>query len=77
LPVDAQATVSRPSATAALIAVATTRSLKESDGCDTASFLIHNRPTPIARAKLGASNSGVNPVSSDRAGSPSNGSHSR
>ena len=42
LPVDAQPTVSSPSAIAALIADATTRSLNESDGCDTASFLIQS-----------------------------------
>jgi hypothetical protein len=31
----------------------------------------------VKPAKAGASTSGVNPVSSDRVGSPSNGSHSR
>ena len=77
LPVDAQPTVSRPSARAALSADATTRSLNESEGWETASFLSQRRATPSARASAGDSTSGVNPLSSDSAGSPSNGSHSR
>src|SRR5207302_2475791 len=55
---------------------AKTRSLKDSDGCDTVSILTHTRATPKRRARAGASSSGVNPVSSDHTGSPSNGSHS-
>ena len=77
LPVDAHPTVSRPSALAALIAEATTRSLNESDGCDTASFLIQSRATPSLSARRGASTNGVNPVSCESVGVPSNGSHSR
>ncbi len=76
LPVDAQPMVSRPKAAAALIAAATTRSLKDSEGWDTVSFFTHTRATPKRRASAGASSSGVNPVSSDQMGSPSNGSHS-
>src|SRR5580692_8811916 len=77
LPVDAQPKVSRPKAVAALIAAATTRSLKESVGCDTLSFFTHARATPIARASAGASTSGVQPVSSEWTGEPEKGSHSR
>ena len=77
LPVEAQPTVSRPRARAALIAAATTRSLNESEGWQTLSFLIQRRATPSRRASSGASTSGVNPLSSERTGSPSNGSHSR
>ena len=69
--------VSHPNAAAALIATATTRSLNERVGCETASFLIHARATPSRSASAGASKSGVNPVSSERRGSPVNGSHSR
>ena len=39
LPVEAQATVSKPNSRALPIAIATTRSLKEQVGCETASFL--------------------------------------
>src|ERR1700722_7885498 len=77
LPVDAQPTVSRPNATAALIAVATTRSLNDRVGCDTLSFLTQARSMPMARARAGDSTSGVKPVSSEKAGCPWNGSHSR
>ncbi len=77
LPVEAQPIVSSPNAAAALIAVATTRSLNDKDGCETASFLTQTRATPSRAASRGASTSGVPPVSSDRTGSPSNGSHSR
>ena len=77
LPVDAQPTVSRPNARAALIAAATTRSLNDREGWQTLSFLIQSRATPSRRARAGASTSGVNPLSSERVGSPSNGSHSR
>ncbi len=68
--------VSMPNACAALMAIDTTRSLNESDGCDTASFLIQARATPSSLASRGASTSGVKPESSDSAGVPSNGSHS-
>src|SRR2546430_6355353 len=71
LPVDAQPIVSSPKAAAALIAAATTRSLKESDGWDTVSFFTHTRATPKRRASAGASTRGVNPVSSDHTGLPS------
>src|SRR5256885_12132377 len=59
LPVDAQPMVSSPKAAAALIAAATTRSLKESDGWDTVSFFTHTRATPKRRASAGASTRGV------------------
>src|SRR6266571_4394807 len=61
LPVEAQPIVSSPNAAAALIAAATTRSLNDSDGWQTVSFLTQARVTPRRR---------------DSAGSPSNGSHS-
>src|SRR2546425_9617465 len=57
LPVDAQPMVSSPKAAAALMAAATTRSLKESDGWDTVSFFTHTRATPKRRASAGASRS--------------------
>ena len=62
---DAHPTVSSPKAAAALSAAATTRSLKESEGCETVSFFTQARATPRRRASLGASKSGVNPVSSE------------
>ena len=76
LPVEAQPTVSRSKATAALSATATTRSLKERVGCETASFFTSARRTPSARASAGASRSGVKPVSSETDGRPRIGSHS-
>src|SRR5438093_2127651 len=76
LPVEAQPVVSRRNAAAALIAAATTRSLNDSDGWQTVSFLIQARVTPRRRASTGVSTSGVNPLSRDSTGSPSNGSHS-
>lgn len=63
LPVLAQPITLRPSAWAALIAVVTTRSLNDSDGCATASFFTHRRATPRCAASRGASMSGVKPVS--------------
>src|SRR5438093_13308799 len=75
-PVEAQPIVSSRNAAAALIAAATTRSLNDSDGWQTVSFLIQARVTPRRRASTGVSTSGVNPLSKDRTGSPSNGSHS-
>jgi hypothetical protein len=77
LPVDAQPTVSRPSPIAALSATATTRSLNDCVGCETASFFTSARRTPSARASAGASMSGVKPVSRETTGSPRIGSHSR
>ena len=53
LPVDAQPTVSSPKAAAALIAAATTRSLNERVGCDTASFFTQTRATPSERRQAG------------------------
>src|SRR2546429_9924386 len=70
LPVDAQPIVSSPNAAAALIAAATPRSLKESDGGDTVSFFTHTRAPPKRRASAGASTSGVHPVSSDHTRAP-------
>src|SRR5260370_36530260 len=77
LPVEAQPIVSSPKAAAALIAVATTRSLNDSDGGETASFLTHARATPSREASVGAATSGVHPGSTDSEGSPSNGNHRR
>src|SRR3989454_10568422 len=77
LPVDAQPMVSSPNAAAALIAAATTRSLNESEGWQTVSFLTQALATPRRRASAGAATRGVNPLSSDWTGSPWNGSHSR
>jgi hypothetical protein len=76
LPVEAQPMVSRPSAAAALTAVATTRSLKERVGCETASFFTQARATPSRAARRGASTSGVKPASRAWMGSVT-GSHSR
>ena len=59
------------------MAAVTTRSLNDSEGCDTLSFLTQARATFSCRASAGASTSGVPPVSSDSVGVPMNGSHSR
>src|SRR5688500_5105764 len=77
LPVDAQPIVVRPNDAAALIADATTRSLNESVGCDTLSFLTQARVTPSSRANAADSMSGVQPVSNEWIGAPSNGRNSR
>src|SRR5687767_1889905 len=77
LPVDAQPTTVRPKAWAAFSALATTRSLNESDGNDPASCLTRQRETPNAAASRGASTSGVQPAFRQRTGLPVNGSHSR
>src|SRR5260370_39307313 len=76
-PVDAQPTVRIPSATAALSAVATTRSLNEREGCETASFFTQSRLTLKVLASRGDSNNGVNPVSRETRGSPRIGRNSR
>src|SRR5688500_14757589 len=77
LPVDAQPIVSSSNAAAALIAEATTRSLNESVGWETLSFLIQARATPSRRASGADSISGVQTVSSEWIGTPSNGRNSR
>src|SRR5260370_32731518 len=77
LPVEAHPIVFTPRAAAALIAVATTRSLNDNDGLETASFLIQSRWMPSRLASLGASTRGVNPTSSERVGSPTRGKNSR
>ncbi len=76
LPVEAHPTVVSPKARAAFSATATTRSLKEALGCETVSFFTSARRTPSARARAGASTSGVKPVSSESSGRPRIGSHS-
>jgi len=75
-PVEAHPTVSIPKAAAALSAAATTLSLKEREGWQTVSFFTQTRPTPRRWASAGASTRGVNPLSRELTGSPSNGSHS-
>src|SRR5437667_5679080 len=77
LPVDAQPIVSSPNAAAALIAVATTRSLKDSDGCETASFLTQTSATPSSAAGPGASPAGCPQESTETPAPPSTGSHRR
>src|ERR1700737_3677634 len=72
-PVDAHPIVFTPRAAAGLIAVATTRSLNDNEGFETASFLIQRRWMPSRLASLGASSRGVNQTSSERGGSPTRG----
>ena len=68
LPVEAQATVSKPSSTARASATDTTRSLNECVGL-AVSFLIHTSRSPSLSARRSARTSGVQPVgSADRAG---------
>ena len=73
---EAQPTVRNPSAAAALRPVATTRSWKDSEGWETASFFTSALATPSRRASRGASRSGVKPLSREWTGSVT-GSHSR
>jgi hypothetical protein len=63
LPVDAQATVSKPSSRALASATATTLSLNEWVGF-AASFLTHTSPNPSRSASRSARISGVSPGSS-------------
>ena len=65
LPVEEQATVSKPKLRAFAKATATTRSLKLNVGRQTASFLISSRRDPIFAPSRGAPTSGVNPTGSD------------
>ena len=58
---EAQATVSKPNSRAAARATATTRSLKESVGAQTASFLTQTSRTPSFSASRSARTSGVSP----------------
>jgi hypothetical protein len=60
LPVEAQATTSKPSSRARAIATETTRSLNECVGF-AASFLIHTSPRPRRSASRSALISGVQP----------------
>ena len=66
LPVDAQASVSKPSSRARASATATTRSLNECVGL-AASFLTHTSPRPRRSASRSARTSGVQPAGSARA----------
>src|SRR5881397_1888602 len=61
-PVEEQPTVSRPKRRAAVRAVATTRSLKEREGKQTASFLRYRFFRPHCEARLREATSGVPPV---------------
>jgi hypothetical protein len=72
LPVDAQATVSKPSSIARASATDTTRSLNECVGF-AVSFLIHTSPSPSRSASRSARTSGVQPVGSDARGTRSSG----
>ncbi len=72
LPVEAQATVSKPSSIARASATETTRSLNECVGF-AVSFLIQISPTPSCSARRSARTSGVQPVCSERAGTRSSG----
>src|SRR5437763_14216051 len=77
LPVEAQPTVLNPNSRALLSATDTTRSLKDSVGKLTASFLSQRRSTPKASANRSARTKGVPPTSGPTVGSPSMGSSSR
>ena len=72
LPVEAQATTSKPSSRAFASATATTRSLNECVGF-AVSFFTSTSPTPSASASRGARWSGVSPTGSPAGGGPSNG----
>ena len=72
LPVEAQATVSKPSSMARARATDTTRSLNECVGF-AVSFLIHSSPIPSRSARRSARTSGVQPVGSAERGGPSSG----
>ena len=76
LPVDAHATVSMPSSIAFEIATDTTRSLNESVGWLTASFLTHSSRTPRRLARRSARTIGVMPVCRPTLGGPSSGNSS-
>src|SRR5579859_2550275 len=62
LPVEEQPTVSNPKRRAAARAVATTRSLNDSEGKQTASFFTYISRTPSRFASLRAATSGVPPT---------------
>ena len=72
LPVEAQATVWKPSSRALASATDTTRSLNEWVGL-AASFLTHTSPSPSASASRGARTSGVQPAGSAYLGGCANG----
>src|ERR1022692_3525480 len=65
LPVEEQATVSKPKLRALASATATTRSLKLKVGKHTASFLTKTRRDPIFSPSRGALTSGVYPTGKD------------
>src|SRR5438874_5365771 len=73
LPVEAQPTVVKPNSLALLSATDTTRSLNDSVGKLTASFLSQTVSTPSASASRSAFTSGVPPTSAPTVGSPSMG----
>src|SRR5437762_10491576 len=77
LPVEAQPTVLKPNSHALDNATETTRSLKDSVGKLTASFLIHRFSTPSSSARRRAFTSGVPPTHGPTVGSPSMGNSSR
>src|ERR1700748_2834621 len=70
LPVEAQATVSKPSSLERLRATLTTRSLKERGGELTASFLTYNSRMPSFFARRSALMRGVKPTCLPTVGSP-------
>ena len=72
LPVEAQATVSKPSSWARARATETTRSLNECVGL-AVSFLIQSSLIPSLWARRSARTSGVQPVGSAVRGGPSSG----
>ena len=76
LPVEAQLTVVNPSSRARVSATETTRSLKESVGMLTPSFLMYRLLRPRRLARLPAFSKGVKPVPTS-IGSPSMGRKSR
>ena len=76
LPVEAQATVPKPNSLAFESATETTRSLNDSVGWLTASFLTQSSLTPRRLASRSARTSGVIPVAWPTVGGPSSGSSS-
>src|ERR1700723_1812855 len=77
LPVEAQPTVLKPNSRALLNATDTTRSLNDSVGKLTASFLSHRFLTPRVLARFLHFTNGVPPTRGPTVGSPSIGNSSR
>src|SRR5271166_2038828 len=75
-PVDEQPMVVNPKCRAAAKAVATTRSLNESEGKHTASFLIYRFFTPHLAASLPDRSSGVPPIAKEGVNPTGSGSSS-